>query len=387
MKILIPLLLCLLCLTVVCAQSGRSKTTTGPKPNDRPATPTPTPISNTKNVAAKPEDDSGDQTVDPGDVIKVETDLVTVPVRIIDRRGRFMGGLTKENFTVFEDGVKQDVAYFSNEKQPFTVALVLDMSYSTTFKIGEIQAAAIAFINQLGADDKVMVVSFDQDVHMLSDATNDHRKIYAAIRSTSIQTGTSLYEAVDMVINDRLKRIKGRKAVILFTGGVDTTSTRSNDLQNLDDIRELDALVYPIHYDTFADVQEMKGKSVILTSPGSTNPFPGKKPMGNPLPVPTVGTADSRGTTPEEYRRAKEYLDQMAVRSGGRLYEASTSGNLATAFSRIASELREYYSLGFYPTNDGKPGRIRKLKVKVDQEGVAVSARDSYVVGSKKKRF
>jgi len=338
-------------------------------------------------VAAKPEDDSGDQTVDPGDVIKVETDLVTVPVRIIDRRGRFMGGLTKENFTVFEDGVKQDVAYFSNEKQPFTVALVLDMSYSTTFKIGEIQAAAIAFINQLGADDKVMVVSFDQDVHMLSDATNDHRKIYAAIRSTSIQTGTSLYEAVDMVINDRLKRIKGRKAVILFTGGVDTTSTRSNDLQNLDDIRELDALVYPIHYDTFADVQEMKGKSVILTSPGSTNPFPGKKPMGNPLPVPTVGTADSRGTTPEEYRRAKEYLDQMAVRSGGRLYEASTSGNLATAFSRIASELREYYSLGFYPTNDGKPGRIRKLKVKVDQEGVAVSARDSYVVGSKKKRF
>lgn len=388
MKILITLLLCFLCLEPICAQSGRSKIPTGPKPNDRPASPTPTPIpAGTKIAATKPGDNLDDQPTDPGDVIKVETDLVTVPVRIIDRKGRFVGGLTKENFTVFEDGIKQDVAYFSNEKQPFTVALVLDMSYSTTFKIGEIQAAAIGFIDQLGADDRVMVVSFDQDVHMLCDATNDRKRIYAAIRSTSIQTGTSLYEAVDMVINDRLKRIKGRKAVILFTDGVDTTSTRSNDLQNLDDIRELDALVYPVHYDTFSDVQEMKGKSVILTSPGSTNPFPGQRPIGNPLPIPTVGTADSRGTTAEEYRRAKEYLDQMAVRSGGRLYEASTSGNLAAAFTRIASELREYYSLGFYPTTEGKPGRIRKLKVKIDQEGVAVNARDSYVVGSKKKRF
>jgi VWFA-related protein len=194
------------------------------------------------------------------------------------------------------------------------------------------------------------------------------------------------------VINDRLKRIKGRKAVILFTDGVDTTSTRSNDLQNLDDIRELDALVYPIHYDTFADVQQMKGKSVILNSPGGGGRFPPQNPSGNPLPipvsVPTVGTADSRGTTAEEYRRAQEYLDQMAVRSGGRLYEASTSGNLANAFSRIASELREYYSLGFYPKVDGQIGRIRKLKVKVDKEGLAVKARDSYVAGTKgKKRF
>ena len=387
MKILIPFLLVFVCVAAVSAQSGRSKTTTGPKPNDRPATPTPTPVSSKNPVATKQADD---QPVESGDVIRVETDLVTVPVRVIDRKGRFVGGLTKENFKVFEDGAEQDVAYFSNEKQPFTVALVLDMSYSTTFKIAEIQAAAIAFINQLGTDDKIMVVSFDEDVHVLCEATNDRQRIYRAIRSTSIRTGTSLYEAVDIVINDRLKRIKGRKAVILFTDGVDTTSTRSNDLQNLDDIRELDALVYPIHYDTFADVQQMKDKSVVLNSPGGSGPFPPQKPTGNrlPIPIPTVGTADSRGTTAEEYRRAQEYLDQMALRSGGRLYEANTSGNLATAFSRIASELREYYSLGFYPKDDGQAGRIRKLKVKVDQQGLAVKARDSYVVGNKrKKRF
>lgn len=372
------------------AQSGRGKPTTGAKSNQRAETPTPTPIPTPAPTVLAPADSLDEQVSDSGEVIKIETDLVTIPVRILDRKGRFIGGLAKENFKVFEDGVEQEIAYFSNEKQPFTVALVLDMSYSTTFKIAEIQSAAISFINQLGADDKVMVVSFDQEVHMLCEATNDRQRIYRAIRSTSIQTGTSLYEAIDLVMNDRLKSIKGRKAIILFTDGVDTTSTRSNDLRNLDDVRELDALVYPIRYDTFADVQSMKDKSIILNPTGSTGPFPPQKPTGNPLPIPipTTGTADTRGTTVEEYRRAQEYLDQLALRSGGRLYEANTTGNLAAAFSRIASELREYYSLGFYPKNDQKTGRIRKLKVKVDQEGVAVRARDSYVVGKKaKKRF
>ncbi|MEP7076466.1 MAG: VWA domain-containing protein [Acidobacteriota bacterium] len=356
------------------AQSGRRGGLPIPQPQTTPALrPTPTP--------KLPQDDIAP---DDGEVVRVETDLVTVPVRVIDRKGHFVDGLAKENFKIFEDGVEQEVSYFATEKEPFTVALVLDMSYSTTFRISDIQAAAIAFINQLGTDDKVLVVSFDQDVHMLCEATNDRQQIYRAIMSTKIQTGTSLYEALDIVMNDRLKRVKGRKAIILFTDGVDTTSTRSNDLQNINDIRELDALVYPIRYDTFADVQDMKdGAKTVVLNP-STLPFPGQKPGGNP--VPTVGVPDSRGTTADDYRRAREYLDQMALRSGGRLYEASTSGNLASAFSRIASELREYYSLGFYPKTDGKVGRIRKLKVKVNREDVAVNARDSYIVGAKRKK-
>ena len=137
---------------------------------------------------------------------------MTVPVRVIDRKGRFVGGLKKDNFKVFEDGAERDIAYFSSEQEPFTVALVLDMSYSTKFQIADIQSAAISFIDQLGPRDKVMVVSFDEDVHMLSEPTNDRAQIYRAIRSTRIATGTSLYEAVDLVMNERLKRIKGRKA-------------------------------------------------------------------------------------------------------------------------------------------------------------------------------
>jgi len=357
---------------VVLAQSGRNAAAPSKeKANQRAPQPSPTPA---KPVAAS-NGTAGEEPASEGGIVEVDTKLVTVPARVLDRKGRFVGGLAKENFKIYEDGVEQDIAYFTNEEQPFTVALVLDMSYSTKFKIADIQSAAIAFIDQLRPVDRVMVVSFDQDVHILSEATNDRQRIYRAIRSTKIETGTSLYEAIDMVINDRLKRIRGRKAVILFTDGVDTTSIRSTDLQNLHDALEVDALVYPIHYDTYADVQAMKNGGVIL-KPGGT--------LG--LPVPTViGPASSRGTSAEDYRRAKEYLEQLAARTGGAIYEANTLGYLNNAFSRIASELREYYSLGFYPT-DVQEGRQRKLKVKVDKPDLAVRAKDSYIVARQKPR-
>lgn len=367
-------------LVPICAgQSGRGTPTGGGKTNVRPPQPTPTP----QQVASlEPE------AADDGEVIKIDTRLVTVPVRVLDKKGRFVTGLNKANFKVFEDGIEQEVAYFSSEEEPFTVALVLDMSYSTKFKIAEIQSAAIQFIDQLGPRDKVMVVSFDQDVHMLCEATTDRQKIYGAIRSTRILTGTSLYEAVDLVVNDRLKTIQGRKAIILFTDGVDTTSTRTHDLKNLDDAMELDALIYPISYDTFADVQQMKDKPTIIKPPVMTSPIPTNDPTRSPFPfpVPSIGTPGGRGTTEEDYRRAHEYLDQLAIRTGGRLYAADSIGNLTDAFTKIASELREYYSLGFYPSDDVKAGNIRKLKVRVDKENVAVRSRDSYAVGKRAKK-
>jgi VWFA-related protein len=249
------------------------------------------------------------------------------------------------------------------------------MSYSTTFKIAEIQSAAIAFIEQLRPQDKIMVVSFDQDVHVLCEATSNRQAIYKGIRSTKISTGTSLYEAVDLVMNDWLRRIEGRKAIILFTDGVDTTSRRSNDLRNLDDAMELEGLIYPIRYDTFADVQTMKAgtqPTVAIPMPGGTR-------------VTTEPAASAQGTTPEEYRRAQEYLDQMALRTGGRLYEATTIGNLTAAYSKIASELREFYSIGYYPKSERVPGRKTSIKVRVDREGLAVRTREGYITPKKTK--
>lgn len=339
----------------------------GGKQNDRPA-PTPTPKSQTVEL----QDVSN--SVDSGDVIAVDTSLVTIPVRILDRKNRFIGGLKQENFKVLEDNVEQDIAYFTNEAQPFTVALVLDMSYSTTFKISEIQSAAISFIDQLRPEDKVMVISFDEDVHMLCEATSDRGRLYRAIRSTRVSTGTSLYEAVSMTMNDRMRSIRGRKAIVLFTDGVDTTSMASNNGSNLRDAMELDVLIYPIRYDTFADVQSMKN------NPKVDLPMPGK-----PIPQAPIRTANTKGTTAEEYKAAEDYLHQLADFTGGTVHLASTFGNLNKAFTKIASELREFYSLGYYPKSEGIPGKTRKIKVKVDQPAVVVRARDSYMVPKKKK--
>jgi VWFA-related protein len=368
------------------AQSGRERPPQGTKANRRPVeTPpsaTPTPIPSPEAV------DPGIDTaapVDDGEIIKVNTQLVSLPVRVMDKKGRFQAGLTKDNFQVFEDGVQQEVALFSNEHQPFTVALVLDMSYSSTFKIAEIQNAAIAFIDQLRPQDKVMVISFDEEVHMLCEATDDRKAIYRAIRSTKIATGTSIYEALDLVMNVRLRRIEGRKAIILFTDGVDTTSRRSNDLQNLNDAMELDSLIYPIRYDTFADVQRMKNGTALPGPPtvGGTKPPSVGFPL--PFPVPVIAAPNSQGTTAEEYRKAEEYLDKLAMRTGGRIYQATTLLNLTDAYSKIASELREFYSIGYYPDRQRIAGKQAKVKVKVDQPGLVVRAREGYVISRKKK--
>jgi Ca-activated chloride channel homolog len=364
-------------LAVVClscaagfAQSRRvPPTSESGKINKRDQQPTPTPT---------PVVEESEPVIEDTDPINIDTELVTVPVKVLDRGNRFVSGLKKEDFQILEDNAPQEIAYFSNEEQPFTVALVLDMSYSTTFKIAEIQSAALAFIGQLRENDKVMVVSFDETVHLLCNPTTDRKQIYAAIKSTKIESGTSLYDAVDLVINEGFRKISGRKAIVLFTDGVDTTSSRAFASNNIGDALESDALIYPVQYHTFKDVQAMKNKPVIITPPTSTsNPFP---------TIRNTGTPGSQGTTAEDYRKAQVYLNDLATRTGGRIYKADSTANLADAYSRIAAELREYYSLGYYPKTESNEGKRLKIKVSVNRQDTTVRARDSYVVRKKVKK-
>ncbi len=381
----------LFCLTIICLsstfvspQSRRPQTSTDapakankrePKPVESP---TPAPIIDETEPA-----NDGQPIVEDPEAIKIDTELVTIPFKVLDRKGKFIGGLKQENFKVAEDGIEQEIGYFTNEEQPFTVALVLDMSYSTTFKITEIHSAALAFVNQLRPDDKVMVVSFDEEVHVLCNPTSDRQVLQTAIKQTKVASGTSLYEAVDTVINKSFSRINGRKAIVLFTDGVDTTSRRASDLSNKSDALELDALIFPIQYDTFADVQAIKNKPPVIVPSTIPSPIPSQTKSPFPFPIPTsgVGTPSSQGTSVEDYRRADEYLNELANRTNGRLYQAVTTANLAQAFSNIASELRQYYSLGYYPKDPAKIGKKRKIKVRVNQEGLVVRSRDGYIVG------
>ena len=381
----------------VSAQSGRSVQGGDQKKTTRietKASPTPTPKPRPTPLA----DSNGQSTPssDDGDVIKVDTQLVNVPVRVMDKKGRFVAGLKQEDFKVLENGVEQEISYFSNEEEPFTVVLMIDMSYSTKFKLDEIQNAAIAFITQLRPVDKVAVVSFDEEVHVLCRPTNDRKEIYTAIRSTKIDTGTSLYEAVDLVMNSLTQNVTGRKAIILFTDGVDTTSKRASDMSTIADAIELDALIYPIRYDTYQDVQDMKNRSTsgrpVIVPPANDPTKPRQSTsdvilstIKNTAAGTAAGTPNPEGTSKEDYERAAQYMQQLADRTGGRLYEASSTGNLADAYSKIASELREFYSIGYYPKSDRVGTKSANVKIKVDREGLVVRSREQFITRKKGK--
>ena len=369
------------------AQGGDQEKTTRVEVKATPTPkPRPTPLPDT---SAQTTGSSVD-----GDVIKVDTQLVNVPVRVMDKKGRFVAGLKQEDFKVFENGVDQEISYFSSEQEPFTVVLMLDMSYSTKFKLEEIQNAAIAFIDQLRPVDKVAVVSFDEEVHVLCPPTNDRKEVYRALRSTKIDTGTSIYEAVDLVMNSLTRSVSGRKAIILFSDGVDTTSKRVNDMSNISDAIEFDALIYPIRYDTYQDVQDMKNHSTgrpVIVPPVNDPTKPRQSPSDVILSTIKSTAADSaagspnpEGTSKEDYAKAAQYMQQLADRTGGRLYDASSTTNLADAYRKIASELREFYSIGYYPKSDrttgGKPANV---KIKVDREGLVVRSREQFITRKK----
>lgn len=326
--------------------------------------------------------------VSDDEVVRVNTTLVSLPVSIMDRDGRFIPNLRKEDFRIFEDGVEQEVAYFATVEKPFTVALVLDTSGSTHFKMEDIQEAAIAFIDQLRPEDRVIVVSFDDQIRIHSEVTSDRRALASAIRRTHTGGGTKLYDAVDFVIK-HFDHIQGRKAIVLFTDGVDTTSKRATYASNVRDAEELDALIYPVQYDTYEDQQSTNGGGGWPGGswPGGRWPGGGRSSrlpniLGLPLPFPIPGGGGGGGGTGssrDEYRTAGRYLREMAETTGGRLYRADDRRYLEQSFSDIAEELRRQYSLGYYPSKQTQAAERRQVKVRVKRPNLVVRARDSYI--------
>lgn len=372
-------------------RAGQSATTSAP-PAQAPR-PLPSPAPRQQGTPApSPQQDQAGEEVGEGDVVRVNASLVTVPVSVLDRDGRFIAGLRKEDFRIFEDGKEQQVAYFAPVEQPFTVALVIDTSGSTRFKIEEMQDAAIAFLDQLKPNDRVIVVAFDDKIRVLSEATSDRGLLRDAIRRTRTGDGTRLYDAVDLVIRQQLSPIKGRKAIVLFTDGVDTTSKHASYQSTLAEAEELDAMIYPIQYDTYMDAAGGGW-------PGGGGGYPGRYPrrtgsgIGDIIGViigggtypgrgggwPGGGGGGGAGTSRGEYEMAGAYLRGLADETGGRHYAAETMGNIEQAFTSIAEELRQQYQLGYYPSRQSQASERRQIKVRVKRPNLVVRARDSYI--------
>lgn len=190
-----------------------------------------------------------------GDVIKIDTRMISVPVVVSDRNDVYVADLKREEFSLFEDGVKQEIEVKITE-MPFEVVLLLDTSGSTREKLGSIQRAAGAFVAQLQPADRIKIISFDDAVRELSDFTNDRAELNRAIRETQPGQGTKLYDAMKLALN-HLSRLKGRKAIVIFTDGVDWRSDRTTADDNLKSIEESGVIIYPIRYETRAETEAL----------------------------------------------------------------------------------------------------------------------------------
>ena len=329
-----------------------------------------------KGFSPAPMEKSNGEEVAAGDVVRIDTDLVTVPVSVLDRQGRLIPNLRREQFKVFENDVEQQIVHFEPTEKPFTVALMLDTSGSTVFHLSEIKEAAIAFAKQLRPQDRVLVVTFDRLVMLLTEATSDLKVVTSVIdRNALTGFSTRLYDAVDIVITQRLNKIPGRKAIVLFTDGVDTFSYNATYKSTLHQVDEQEILIYPVQYDTsdYIPVHETEITSATTKTPGGSATVTETGP-NSLLKMPGTLTAD--------YEVASRYLQQLADKTGARLYRANDPKQLAGAFSRIAEELRSQYSLGYYPATPVKSGERRSIKVRVDQANIAVRARESYTRGN-----
>ncbi len=356
----------------VYAQSGRK--TAEPKP--------------TKTEPAKTEDNGivneskinpGGETVE-GDVIRFDTALVTVPVTVMDRSGRYVPLLRREQFRLEENGVQQKIAYFATTDAPFSVVLLIDTSGSTQLRLDDIQKAAIDFVDKLKPVDSVMVMSFDDRIEVQCKATTDREMIYHAIRRTRTGGGTRLYDAVDEILKKQLATIPGRKAVVLFTDGVDTTSHRASYASTVRLAQESDAPIYSVDYDTSGGFGGVQG----LPIPGGHGTI-----IGFPFPIPSGGggiPGPMPGSTAGEYKRAVAYLHDLSDSTGGRFYSGDSMFGITQAFTWIAEELGRQYSLGYYPTTPGKDGERRQIKVRVTEADMVVKSRDSYIYSEDKAR-
>ena len=328
---------------------------------------------------------SGDPNAE--EVLKIDTTLVAIPVTVLDRSGKFIPYLTKCDFHIYEDGVMQEVTEFSAVETPFHVVLLLDTSNSTAFKIEEIQSAALTFVNQLGTDDKVMVVSFDDQIHIECEFTSDRSTLRRAIYQIRTRGNTKLYDAVDFAVAERLNQIQGRKAIVLFTDGIDTKSRQATARSTVELVEESDVLVYPIQYDTYLDMGQGgygRRNPPISIPPdiwGRRRRWPFAAPFSM-LTAPQIITRSPGGhNSPQAQQDATLYLETLAKHSGGRHQNADNIQNLNQAFSMIAEELRHQYALGYYPKNSAKDGTYRSVKVRVSQTGWVVRAKEGYRAG------
>jgi VWFA-related protein len=304
-------------------------------------------------VRARPQEPATQtQQTPPQTTIKSEVGLVNLFATVRDKKKRIITNLKKEDFRVFENDEEQKVAFFSTERAlPITMGLLIDTSRSEENRLPAEQAAATRFLNQvLRKGDEAMVISFGADVDLLSDFTDDQAQLDRAIRSARINApnisltnagplppesrtrglvGTAFYDAIWVACGEKLATEAGRKAMVIITDA-DDQGSKVELKEAIEAAERTNAVVHIL----------------LVHDPG--------------------------------YGWRPDVAHKIADETGGRVIEVSSEKHLTEAFDQIAEELRDQYTIGYYPTNAARDGRFRKIKVEATDKEMKVLARRGY---------
>ncbi len=309
----------------------------------------------------------GDQSGN-GQTIRVNVEMVSLPVVVTTKEGKRITDLKREDFMVFEDGIEQEIAGFAATDEPVVIALLLDTSGSTEHELANIQNAAIDFVRQLHPDDEVAIISFADDVRLQQDFSMDRDKNEYGIKKTRSGGNTVLYEAVWIGLEDVLKPITERKALVLFSDGVDTRSRKATEKETLELAKETRATIYCVYYNT----------EYRRHYPGVRPTVPGFPPVIINQYPPIYGGPGSSRT---EYAAGRAYLSKLSEYSGGLMLDGME--DLRIAFAQVAKELASQYSIGYYSTNNRHDGKFRKVEVTLSQPGLIARTKKGYYAKKK----
>jgi Ca-activated chloride channel family protein len=269
---------------------------------------------------------------------RATTQVVSVPTAVTDAQGRLVPNLEQDQFTILDNGKPQEITFFQNETQPFTVVVMLDYSASMTANLDLLRNATEQFLLRMLPKDKGQVGAFSDRIEFSGQFTSDRDDLISALKDLQYGNPTRLWDAVDQSI-DMLKPVEGRKIVLVFTDGDDTYS-KAGFGTVLDHARQEEVMVYAIGLQSVY----FNGQRMVRSQPDRS-------------------------------------LRKIAEETGGGYFELKKTDELAPTFTRVAQELHSLYTLGFSPsTLDGKE---HKLDVKMKQAGMAARARKTYVATQK----
>lgn len=305
---------------------------------------------------------------DVEDVITTETSLVQLNIGVVDRQGRAVTSLTRNDFVVYEDGVKQTIQLFQPVEAPFSLVLMLDMSGSTINFRQQLKLATQRFLDALAPDDRVSVIQFNKEVKSLTGFTVDRQRMGYAIEIASGGGETHFYQALKYALKELEKEGKRRKAIVVLTDGLDT-HLRNSDRATLSKAQTDEEALATIKPHASADLNNVLASA---DRQGVTI-YPLALPSGDPkrLPLPTPNIIGI-------YAAARSRLQSLADRTGGRLNEINRLEHMAQLYREVAANLRTTYTVAYQAKGDRPRGKWHEIKVEVAYSDLTARTKPGY---------